>query len=99
MPEMPPPDNLAIQPFLPMEVPDRTQALERAGAAIVHMEVGEPDFDPPACVVEAATRAMADGRTHYTHSMGIPELREAIAAHYASAYGVAVSPDRVLVTT
>jgi aspartate/methionine/tyrosine aminotransferase len=89
----------ALAPFLVMEVMERAQELERSGIDIVHMEVGEPDFDPPARVVEAAARAVADGRTHYTHSMGLPELREAIAAGYARQYGVDFSPDRVLVTT
>jgi aspartate/methionine/tyrosine aminotransferase len=94
------PSHLAdLSPFLAMEVLERAQELERAGIDIVHMEVGEPDFDPPACVVEAANRALTDGRTHYTHSMGIPELREAIAAHYAERYNIPISPERILVTT
>src|SRR5438093_971112 len=95
-----PPSHLAdLTPFLVMEVMERAHELERAGIDVIHMEVGEPDFDPPACVVEAACRAASEGRTHYTHSMGLLELREAIAAHYAGLYGVAVSPERVLVTT
>lgn len=94
-----PPHLADLAPFLVMEVMERAQELERAGIDIVHMEVGEPDFDPPACVVEAARQALADGLTHYTHSMGVPELREAIAADYAGRYGVAVSPARILVTT
>jgi (5-formylfuran-3-yl)methyl phosphate transaminase len=94
------PAHLAdLTPFLVMEVMERAHELERAGVDVIHMEVGEPDFDPPACVVEAACRAASEGRTHYTHSMGLLELREAIAAHYAERSGATVSPERVLVTT
>jgi (5-formylfuran-3-yl)methyl phosphate transaminase len=89
---------LGIQPFLAVEVFQRAQALERAGADVIHLEFGEPDFDTPPAVVEAAERALKDGRTRYAHTMGILPLREAIAEHYAARYGVTVSPDQVLVT-
>jgi len=88
----------AIEPFLAVEMGEQAQALERAGADVVHFEFGEPDFEAPAVVREALTRAVRDGRTRYTHSLGILPLREAIAEHYARAYGVDVSPDRILVT-
>jgi (5-formylfuran-3-yl)methyl phosphate transaminase len=88
----------AIEPFLAVEVFERAQALERAGADVVHLEFGEPDFETPPAIVEAATRAIKDGRTRYTASLGILPLREAIAEHYASTYGVQVSPEQVLVT-
>ena len=87
-----------IQPFLAMEVLERATALEREGAHIIHLEVGEPDFPTPACIQEAAARALRDGRTKYTHSLGLPALREAIAEHYRDRYGVTVSPEQVLVT-
>ena len=87
-----------VSPFLVMEVMEEAQRLEKAGADIVHLEVGEPDFDTPACVKEAAERAIRDGKTHYTHSLGLLELREAICEDYFRRYGVQVSPDRVLVT-
>ncbi len=87
-----------ITPFIVMDVLEAAQALERAGRDIVHLEVGEPDFDTPECVKEAGLRAMKDGRTHYTHSLGLLELREAIAAHYQGAYGVSVSPEQIVVT-
>ncbi len=87
-----------IQPFLAMEVLERATALEREGAHIIHLEVGEPDFPTPACIQEAAARALREGRTKYTHSLGLPALREAIAEHYQERYGVAVSPEQVLVT-
>jgi (5-formylfuran-3-yl)methyl phosphate transaminase len=88
----------SIEPFLAVEVFERAQALERSGVDVVHLEFGEPDFDTPPAIVEAATRAIKDGRTRYTASLGILPLREAIAAHYASTYGVEVSPEQVLVT-
>jgi (5-formylfuran-3-yl)methyl phosphate transaminase len=87
-----------ISPFIVMEVMEKAAAMERAGEEIIHLEVGEPDFDTPECVKEAAIRAIRDGKTHYTHSMGVVELREAIAEHYYAAYGVSVGPDRILIT-
>jgi (5-formylfuran-3-yl)methyl phosphate transaminase len=81
-----------------MEILEEAQRLQRGGADVVHLEVGEPDFDTPACIVEAAARAMREGKTHYTHSLGIPELREAICEDYHERYGVEVSPDQVMVT-
>ena len=89
----------AIRPFLVMEVLEAAQELERAGEDVVHLEVGEPDFDTPSCVVTAAERALREGRTHYTHSLGLLQLREAICAYYAAQHGVAVEPDRVIVTS
>jgi len=88
-----------VAPFLAMEIMERAHELERAGADIVHLEVGEPDFDVPACVREAVARASREGQTHYTHSLGLWELREAIGDYYARRYQVNVSPERVLVTT
>jgi aspartate/methionine/tyrosine aminotransferase len=87
-----------IEPFLAVEVAERASALERAGVDVVHLEYGEPDFDPPPVVRDALEKALKDGRARYTHSLGIVELREAIAEHYARAYGVTVSPDQILVT-
>jgi (5-formylfuran-3-yl)methyl phosphate transaminase len=87
-----------IEPFLAVEVAERAGTLERAGVDIVHLEYGEPDFEAPPVVRDALERALKDGRARYTHSLGIVELREAIAEHYARAYGVSVSPDQVLVT-
>ncbi len=87
-----------IAPFLAMEVLERAQALEAKGEHIIHLELGEPDFPTPACIQEAVARAVKDGRTKYTHSLGILPLREAIAEHYHARYGVEVSPERILVT-
>jgi (5-formylfuran-3-yl)methyl phosphate transaminase len=87
-----------IEPFLVMEVMERAQALEATGERLIHLEVGEPDFPTPACITEAASKALRDGMTGYTHSLGILPLREAIAEHYHAKYGVEVSPERILVT-
>jgi aspartate/methionine/tyrosine aminotransferase len=88
----------AIEPFLAVEIAERAQALERAGADIVHLEFGEPDFEASPVVREAAEKALKDGRTKYVSSLGILPLREAIAEHYHRTYGVVISPDQVLVT-
>ncbi len=85
--------------FIVMDVLERAQALEAQGHSVVHLEVGEPDFDPPPPVVEAMRRAVCNGKTHYTHSLGIWPLREAIARRYLERYGVEVSPERVCITT
>ena len=80
------------------EVLARARALERAGREIVHLEIGEPDFDTPAHIKEAAKQALDAGATHYGPSAGLPELREAIAKHVAETRGVPVSPEEVVVT-
>jgi aspartate/methionine/tyrosine aminotransferase len=85
--------------FIVMDVLERANEMERAGNHIIHLEVGEPDFDTPACVKEAACRALEDGYTHYTHSLGIYELREAICEYYFETYNVSVEPDQVIVTS
>ena len=85
--------------FIVMDVLERAQELEREGARIIHLEVGEPDFDTPACVKEAACKALEDGFTHYTHSLGLYELREAICEHYQKHYQVSVDPGQVIVTS
>lgn len=87
-----------MTPFLVMEVLEAAQAMERDGISVIHMEVGEPDFDTPDCVKRAACRAMDDGHTHYTHSLGIPELRQAVADDYAKRYGVTVDPANIAIT-
>jgi len=87
-----------ITPFMVMEILEKAQALERNGSRIIHLEIGEPDFDTPEVIKEAAFKAIAEGKIGYTHSLGLWELREAIARHYEKKYGVAVSPERVIVT-
>jgi aspartate/methionine/tyrosine aminotransferase len=85
--------------FIVMDVLERAQELEREGTRIIHLEVGEPDFDTPDCVKEAACKALEDGFTHYTHSLGLFELREAICQYYNQHYRVSVDPDQVIVTS
>ena len=87
-----------VKPFLAVEVLERALELERAGADVLHLELGEPDFPPPPAVVEACARALRDGETRYTESRGIAELREAIAADHERRSGVTVDPGRVIVT-
>jgi aspartate/methionine/tyrosine aminotransferase len=88
-----------ISPFIVMEVLERASALEKEGKNIIHLEVGEPDFDVPECVLEASESAMNQGKTHYTHSLGDPELRQEICHYYRKNYGVTISPDQVIVTS
>ena len=88
-----------LEPFLAMEVMERAFELEREGARVIHLEIGEPDFPAPPQAVEACARALAAGETHYADSRGLVELREAIATDYAQRHGVAVDPDRVIVTS
>jgi len=88
-----------LKPFMAMDVLERAQELERAGRDIIHLSVGEPDFPTPKPIKEAGTRALEADRTHYTHSLGIYELRTAIAEHYHQRYRVKVSPEQVLVTS
>ncbi|MBU0513547.1 MAG: pyridoxal phosphate-dependent aminotransferase [Proteobacteria bacterium] len=87
-----------IPPFIVMDVLERAQELERQGVDVIHLEVGEPDFDTPECVLEAAKKAVADNRTHYTHSQGLLPLREAIADYHLRTYGTTFSPEQVVVT-
>jgi len=88
-----------INPFIVMEVLERAHQLESDGVNIIHLEVGEPDFDTPAPVNEALCRALAQGCTHYTHSLGLPKLREVISEYYLDRYAVNVDPDQIVVTS
>ena len=87
-----------IEPFLAMEVMERAMALEREGARVIHLEIGEPDFPAHPAARVAVSEAVEAGETHYTDSRGLAELREAIAADHARRYGVAVAAERVIVT-
>ena len=80
------------------EVLARAKALEAEGRRIIHLQIGEPDFDTPEHVVEAAAQALRDGHTHYCPAPGIPELREAAAAYLSRTRGIDVPAGRVLVT-
>ena len=80
------------------EVLARAKLLEEQGAEIVHLEIGEPDFATPPHIVAAAEAAIEDGYTHYTPAGGIPEVREAVAAHYATRIGNDVKGGEVILT-
>ncbi len=88
-----------VTSFLVMDILEKAQEMEANGEEIIHLEIGEPDFDTPQPVREAAVRALAAGDTHYTHSLGKPALRQAIADHYKRKYGVEFSPEQVIITS
>lgn len=87
-----------VAPFHVMELAKQAALREQAGHHVIHMGIGEPDFTAPEQVIEAATRAMRDGRTQYTSAMGLPALRQAIAGYYRSHYGLTIAPERIVVT-
>ncbi len=76
----------------------KAKELERAGRHIIHLEIGEPDFDTPANIIQAGKRALDDGYTHYGPSVGLPELRQAIANDVSMSRGIDVSPEQIVVT-
>jgi len=80
------------------EVLAKARALEAKGRKVVHLEIGEPDFDTPANIIEAAIKALQTGYTHYTPSAGIPQFRQAIAEEVANSRDIQVHPDQVVVT-
>lgn len=87
-----------IAPFHVMELAKMAAALEQDGRNVIHMGIGEPDFTAAAPVIEAATRALAEGKMQYTSALGLPALREAIADHYRQVYGLDIAPARIVVT-
>ncbi|MEM4990450.1 pyridoxal phosphate-dependent aminotransferase [Collimonas sp. H4R21] len=89
-------DNIA--PFHVMELAKMAAALERQGRHIIHMGIGEPDFTAAPLVIEAAAKAMADGKMQYTSATGLPALREAISAHYRQVFSLDIAPERIVVT-
>ena len=88
-----------LPPFYVMEVLERAQELERSDRHIVHLEVGEPDFPTPRHICEAAGRALSQGETKYTHSLGLLQLREAVTVYYNGKFGLDITPDRVIITS
>jgi len=85
--------------FIVMDVLEKAHEMKHQGIDVIHLEVGEPDFDTPQCIKEAAEKALKDGYTHYTHSLGMVELREAICEHYEKRYGVLIDPDQIIITS
>src|SRR6188472_2782175 len=87
-----------ITPFEVMDVLSRAHALEAAGRKVVHMEIGEPDFTAPPQVVEAGVRALRDGLTAYTATLGLPALREAISNFYREKFNATAGAGRIAIT-
>lgn len=81
-----------------MDILAQAKQMESAGKDIIHMEIGEPDFETPAPIIEAGIDALRQGKTHYTPAVGLFELRNQIAQWYESRYQVSISPERVIVT-
>lgn len=89
-------DNIA--PFHVMELMKMAADLESQGRHLIHMGIGEPDFTAPPAVIDAAAKAMADGRLQYTSALGLPALRTAISDYYQKVYGLDVPASRIIVT-
>lgn len=89
----------ATRPFYVMELLARAAAREPVHGPAISMVVGEPDFPPPAPVIRAAQRVLERGDIHYTHALGMPELRQAIAADYLRRDGLAVEMNRIAITS
>lgn len=89
----------SIRPFIVMDVLERAAEMERQGKHIIHLEVGEPDFNVPEVVPAAVQQAFLEGRSHYTHSLGDPELRNELVNKYLQEYNVTISADQIIVTS
>ncbi|MEP9348065.1 aminotransferase class I/II-fold pyridoxal phosphate-dependent enzyme [Xanthobacter sp. KR7-225] len=89
----------AVAPFMVMDVMERAARIEAAGGKVIHLEVGQPAAPAPAQARAAAAHALAAGPVGYTTALGIPALRARIARHYGEAYGLALDPERVVVTS
>lgn len=87
-----------IAPFQVMAILQQAQALSAQGVDVIHLEIGEPDFDTPKPIIDAGIAALAAGQTHYTLALGLPELRQKIADFYQSRYGVEVAANRIAIT-
>jgi aspartate/methionine/tyrosine aminotransferase len=85
--------------FIVMDVMAKAEELERKGEHVIHLEVGEPDFPTPKVITRAATSALSNNKTRYTHALGLLELRQAICDFYFKEYGVNITSDQVLVST
>ena len=88
-----------ITSFIVMDIQDKAKEMEARGEHIIHLEIGEPDFDAPQKVIEATINGLNNKDTHYTHSLGKITLRNAIADHYKKTYGVTVDPEQIIVTS
>ncbi len=86
-----------VSPFLVMEILHKAQTMQESGIDVIHLEIGEPDFDTPTCIIEAGKNALDEGKTHYTASQGTAQLQEAVATHYNKHYNVTIAPEQVLI--
>lgn len=86
-----------ISSFIVMDVLEKAHEMERRGISVIHLEVGEPDFETPQCIKDQCCKALESGHTHYTHSMGMIELRQAICEDYHKKYNVSVDPEQVVI--
>lgn len=87
-----------VKPFQVMEILEAAMRLEQQGADVIHMEIGESDLPTPDVICQAAHQALSSGQTRYTHSLGLPELRYAVADHYRKKYNVSVEAEQVVIT-
>jgi (5-formylfuran-3-yl)methyl phosphate transaminase len=88
-----------ITPFIVMEIMEKIHRMEAKGIDVIHMEIGEPDFNVPECVNSVSMEAFSCNETHYTHSLGDIRLREAISAYHKETYGTTIDPGQILVTS
>ncbi len=88
-----------ITPFIVMEIMEKIRDMEVRGVHVIHLEVGEPDFNAPKCVRSAVSEAFENNETKYAHSLGDIRLRSAICDYYKDTYGVDIAPNRILITS
>ncbi|MBT3177487.1 MAG: pyridoxal phosphate-dependent aminotransferase [Desulfobacula sp.] len=88
-----------ITPFIVMEIMEKIHKMEASGIDVIHMEIGEPDFNVPECVNEVSIEAFLGNETHYTHSLGDIRLREAISQYHKITYDTTIDPGHILVTS
>ncbi|CCK81769.1 pyridoxal phosphate-dependent aminotransferase [Desulfobacula toluolica] len=88
-----------ITPFIVMEILEKIHKMEAEGIKVVHMEIGEPDFNVPECVTRVGIESFLANQTHYTHSLGDIRLREAISQYHKTTYGTTIDPGQILVTS
>lgn len=88
-----------ITPFIVMEIMEKIHKMEASGIEVIHMEIGEPDFNVPECVNKVSIKAFAENKTHYTHSLGDICLREAISEYHKTTYNTIIYPGQILVTS
>ncbi|TFG05519.1 MAG: pyridoxal phosphate-dependent aminotransferase [Promethearchaeota archaeon] len=88
-----------IDPFMVMEILGKALEMEQQGMDIIHMEIGEPDFDTPKPIIEGCMNDIEQGKTHYTHSLGMIELREALSEYKFKTRGVRFDPNTQFMVT